>query len=508
MGSKTGDYSFQGEGSVARSGTHPLASRPIVYWFELFRDNSGLDCQRRIGMVFCPTRELIMPPLGLVVAIILVSAPTGPRQSPPLREIEITSEWGGLGPFTRSALTIVDEGRGFHQGNRNLERRLIDELVSALDEPPIAEPLPSNLGLDLAWLQEKSEIVPLSYPDGRSAPSAEQKTLFRSSYTNPGIITKLVPNLFSYTRTDDYPRVEVIIHFMDGSGMTIRTKSQYAFMLPWEVVKEGESFSTYNAHVSLALAALMPEGATNRERMKGEGLDEQLSDAVMQYIEDDWNMLDAIDKVPGTLARLKTQYEVRRAEINSFHHPEYGKTWRRGHSRETNLHVELSKEEFPSNFCEQVILEYRGGEPDGLDAFLTQASDYEKLVFSLAWLNRYIPEHPLIQFRLLFIHNQSLGEKAMQVFASDMEAIGKNGLVKEVRKSQRAISLLMIGTTYAESYWLILPDKRMVLWRYEGRSGLLNWTNTLLRTRDCASYQGVTGGCVGALVTSEGVLEP
>jgi len=51
-----------------------------------------------------------------------------------------------------------------------------------------------------------------------------------------------------------------------------------------------------------------------------------------------------------------------------------------------------------------------------------------------------------------------------------------------------------------------LPDKRMVLWRYESVSGLLGFNQSQFSANECADYQGVTGGCVGAVVSSEGEL--
>jgi hypothetical protein len=87
-----------------------------------------------------------------------------------------------------------------------------------------------------------------------------------------------------------------------------------------------------------------------------------------------------------------------------------------------------------------------------------------------------------------------------------MHALGRDNLVKEIRDKQSEITLLITGRTYAESYWLILPDTRVILWRYNGPSGLLKWKPSDFQTAECADYEEHFGGCVGAMVDSSGNL--
>jgi hypothetical protein len=104
------------------------------------------------------------------------------------------------------------------------------------------------------------------------------------------------------------------------------------------------------------------------------------------------------------------------------------------------------------------------------------------------------------------VHDSSFGDKALRVFTNDMHAIGKDNLSGEVKAQQSQITLLITGIEHAESYWLLFPDKHMILWRYGGPSGLLNWKQADFSTTRCSEYQGVVGGCVGAVVSPDGVL--
>jgi hypothetical protein len=463
---------------------------------------TSADCLKGLGM---RGRTLLRSFSFLAVVILLCSA-WASGQTPQVRLIQIKSYWAGLGPSAASELVMRKEGGSFRLENRIVDSRLISEFVSRLNEAPLPHPEMSNLGITQEWLYAKSKTVPISYTIGRSVPSADQDELFRRSFTNSGIIAKIIPSLFRFSRTDDYPSIDVEVDFEDGSLTLVNSHSQYAFMLPWEITRRGRLTSTYNANVSRALAALLPENCTNRERIAGAGVAEELARAVRTYIDDDWNLLDAESKAGGSLARLRTEYSIQRAEVNSFHHPEYGKEWKRGRPHETNLHVDLRKAIFPNNFSEHLILLYRDGRVIGTDEFLVRAAKYETLAFNVTWLNRYIRENPRVPFQLMFVHGRSFGDKAVSVFARDMKAVKKEQLADEVRGVQNEVSLLLVGTTYAEAYWLVLPDKRMVLWRYGGRSGLLNWSASDFITKECAGYRVVFGGCVGAVVNADGTL--
>lgn len=128
------------------------------------------------------------------------------------------------------------------------------------------------------------------------------------------------------------------------------------------------------------------------------------------------------------------------------------------------------------------------------------------MVTSVPWLYRYIRSHVDLPIRISFVHNASFGDKALSVFEKDMQALKKEDLAKRAAADQSAVTLLITGETYGESYWLIFPDKQMLLWRYNGPSGLLKWKFSDFVTDDCADYGEPAGGCVGALVDPNGNL--
>ena len=416
--------------------------------------------------------------------------------------VVIRSSWAGLGIAPEAKIVIQKVGGGYHQGHRQIDSRSVDVLASALDEKPLPRPTLINLGVTERWLKCSADIViraDLSW----EAATATQKKLFVSSFTDPDTIALVLPSLYGFVRTDDYPSVQLELSFDDGSTISVSSHTPYQFTLPWKVVRGGETISTFNANISRAIAALMPKKATNRVRLTGEGLDSDLAGAVYEKIKKQWNLLEVEDKASDALNLLKSRYIVEAADINRYHNVDYGVAWKPGAAKETNLQITLRKPSFPANFSERAILLYENGTVHGTDSFLAKIGEYENLVESVPWLTRYRTENPSVLFQLTFVHNESFGDKAMSVFEGDMKAIGKSTLTEEIRAVQDKVALIAAG--YG-GYWLVLPDRRMVLWRYSTTAGLLNLTAAALRTTRCVEYNTVSGGCVGAIVTPDGAV--
>ena len=101
------------------------------------------------------------------------------------------------------------------------------------------------------------------------------------------------------------------------------------------------------------------------------------------------------------------------------------------------------------------------------------------------------------------MHDRSLSNKALKNFAADMHKIGTDALANEVKQVESDVAVLNVSQG---DWWLILPDRRMILWRYESVAGLLGWKKSDFDERECTDYQGGTGGCVGTLFSPDGEL--
>lgn len=423
-----------------------------------------------------------------------------------VHQITIHSAWGGLGTPRNVEITITRNQDGFMRDGKAVDKALVNGLLEALTSPRIAKPEMSNMGISDDWLRANvAHQEPRSW--AQATPTTKgQLALFKSTYTNSKAIAGLLPSLFKSWHTDDYPGVKVEVYFEDGSHLFASTHSQYVFMLPWCV---GEQKSeTFNADISRAVSALLPRGRVNKERLTGPGLAKELTEAVMASIETEWNLKGAEEMVGDALASIRQKYQITNTEITPYHHPEYGTATYKGEPEEVNLHAMLRKNSFPRNVSVALVLKDNKGRVEGIPQFLDSADKYEDLVFSVPWLRKFIQDNPKAHFRISYVHNASFGEKAMRTFAGDMKLRERDDLVAKVKAQQSEIALLMVGMTYSESYWLVFPDKHMVLWRYQGPSGLLKWSPADFGEGECADYRVNNGGCSGREVDANGVLVP
>jgi hypothetical protein len=449
-----------------------------------------------------------MATLKTIVHVLLLALLAGPisvaEAQKNVKAIEIRTGWGGLGAPQKNLVTIQRKDSEFISNGKSVSADKVQALVSALSAEPVTKPEMTSLGINTAWLKANlASQKPRAWAQATET-TAKQQQMFNKAFTDVAVIAKALPSLFTYTKFDDYPGTSVDVVFEDGSRLVAESHSYYVFMLPWKI--SGLKADTYNAEFSRAVSALLPAGSVNKERLAGNGLAEQLTDSVMRLIEREWNLLGSDERAGEALQKLRTAYEVVTAELTPYHHPEYGTATYKGEPEEMNLHASVRKDTFPPNVTYALVLRYGNGKVEGVDEFLQSADKYEKLALSVPWLNKYIHDDPRLAFRISYVHNQSFGDKAVRVFTADMKLRGREDLIEQVKAQQADIVLLIVGNTYSESYWLLFPDKHMMLWRYGGASGLLKWTRNEFDKGQCSEYENNYGGCSGRVVTPDGSL--
>ena len=313
-----------------------------------------------------------------------------------------------------------------------------------------------------------------------------------------------MPSVLHGGWTDDYPNFGVETTELDGSKIVVGSDEQPSFMLPWEIVQNGKTIHTYNANISRALVALLPKKFANKDRLSGENLRRVLASSVMREIEDDWQLLDAENKARDTLNALKQNYRIVSAEINSNHDFDFGDEYEKDKILEKDIHLMLKKTNSPISFSIQLKLPIQNEKVENLDNFQNKINKYQDLIFSIPWLKNYI-ESGKRNVELRFIKNRSFSEKAMKKFAADMNKIGKSELISGVEKEQENIALIGVGggLEYYQSFWLILPNKKVILWRYRYPM-LLNWNEKDFQANECTDDIAAGLKCVGATISFDG----
>jgi hypothetical protein len=342
------------------------------------------------------------------------------------------------------------------------------------------------------------------------------EAMLESAFADPATIGEVVPRLFTndHYRCADCsrpdPSVKVSVSFEDFTSVEAKSNSRFPFMLPWRVSRSGSELA-YNADISRAVAALMPEKATNRSRLAGEDLAVALGNAVLMDVEQQAQMLDVESKTGGTLSALRSRYTVERASIGNYGDPALRKPERTGPEGQ-GLLLELKPPDLPHVFEDEVVLRYVNGSVEGADKFLKDAPQFEKMVLSVPWLTQYKQENPRVRLRLAFFCSASFTDDALKTFTADMHEAGRDTLVPKVEAAKDRIAVLVAGFGAEESDWLVLPDQRMILWRYRqtpiyGKPTLLKFGLANFDAKPCGKLPDSFVHCVGAEISPEGVLQ-
>jgi len=298
--------------------------------------------------------------------------------------------------------------------------------------------------------------------------------------------------------------MRVTVAFANGQRWVAASDSYYPFMLPWTVNLSGKEQTTYNADISRGIAALMPNGSLNCNRLNDEELKIWLADAVMTHVKEQWDFLGVENRAPESFATLRRHFEVEHARIIPYRSVDYGYIGNEPGPHEENLLATIRKPSLPPHIAEDVVLLFHDGKIEGVGELAETIAPYEALALSVPWLNRYLADHPEQNMYIRFVHDRSFSVKAMQNFAADMKKLGKEPLANEVATVQDKAALVFLD--YG-SDWVILPDKRMILWKHYLPASFLKWKATDFTFERCADYNANNGGCVGAIVSADGTLQ-
>jgi hypothetical protein len=330
----------------------------------------------------------------------------------------------------------------------------VESLQSSIKEPVQGKPTLDNLGITEGWLKtaedelekdaEQDSGDSMLYKLGQGSP--DQKAIFRRSYTDTNFVARVLPNLFCCRHTDDNPNVTVTIVYADGSHTILHSYSQSEFMLPWRIEWGTSNIETFNKNISVAVASMMPDKTTNRERVSGSGLNLALGWTVMDALTTEWNLANARAQAGEALDKIGNVYQILSADVNPYHDVTFGVCVEdKPDEREENLHLDLNRPDFPKGFGVTAILLFNDRRVFGVDQFLQDVRRYEDLTLSVPWLEKLRTNCPKCGTTLLWVHNQSLSDKALKNFMADMHAVKKDSLANEVRRFQSEVAVLNVS---------------------------------------------------------------
>jgi hypothetical protein len=188
-------------------------------------------------------------------------------------EVRVRSSWDGLGPSVMPG--------GFDVVCRVSECPLgVRLLLRCLGAAPKEHFQTDDLADVVSWLQTATPQDIHSFNGGvydalyshYSLPRVRRE--FEATRTDPDFLRSLLSHYYSPTNrwTDDYPDVLATVVLPDGETVTLSSRAQQYFMIPWSVARSGRQYSTYEPNIGRALACLGPQQFVGRERLSGKGL--------------------------------------------------------------------------------------------------------------------------------------------------------------------------------------------------------------------------------------------
>jgi hypothetical protein len=341
---------------------------------------------------------------------------------------------------------------------------MVAELLAALDGPVVQQPSLDECGISEKWLADNYAKGLADYKHSKIRDlSPKQVELFRSHFVNLSNTQAVVDQLFRGWHTDDYPKMLVTVNY-GGREFSIQSDSQNAFMLPWSGTDSPRG--GYSCKISQTIAALVPKGFTNRNRLVlGNEFRSNLTERVMYSIRDEWNMLDTEYKVGPAVAPIFAQFTPLKSEISNLSSVDLdgGEAW----------NAELSSTELPKNLLIGVSLSFSKKELKGVDTLLTQVPKYTKLVLSVPWLHEYLKDHPDTKIELRYVNGSSLSPKALKDLTEDLRKHDKTELANKVSQQASESSFVEINNGASASSlgcWsraIVLPSREVLLWHFQ-----------------------------------------
>jgi len=396
------------------------------------------------------------------------TAPAGP--DPVVAEIRIRSAWGGLSPDSPliTELVVLRSDSGFTTtGTSSRAGKLtamtpahastsgVAALLAAMQAPSRAEFDAGDLGRPGEDVQARidEEMESESGEDFPVDPAiAGRMQAYRESLRQPGDLATALTAGFRAFHTDDYPGVRVEVVLSDGSKIVASSRSQQYLMLPWK--RDGQP-PTYSPAISQALWRLLPEGATNRDRLHGPISDFELDELVKAGLFDVLNRFDAEATAGAALRVLEASFTLEDVKAQKrFSGMQLGPV----------LFASLRLPDGPKNLHMKVRLPLKG------NALENPAADVARLQAALSLVQRApalaarICDQPGEDFRIYDGFGYAwLNERTAEQFIAQMKQLGKIEQLGDSPDLMRGAVMVEEGD--APAYWIALADGRAVLWK-------------------------------------------
>ncbi|PNS09442.1 hypothetical protein Lysil_1071 [Lysobacter silvestris] len=393
--------------------------------------------------------------------------------------VVIKSGWGGLGASSSTRLDMVRQGDAYRmeaaiQNNFPMQKgdlvngnstamvpvARVQALVDALCAPVVPEADPSTFGspeaiqkaIDKWWKIERWASSPEA-----SADASRYREYLRTARG----MTELISEGIRFGRhTDDFPGYVVEARYANGTTLSASSISFNFRMLPW---RRGDGKvdgrPDYSQALPDAVAALLPAGATNRERLLEPADAHVLDSVVAAAVWDRASNLDALAAAPQAVDALRKSFVIDRlwlAEKSSY--VTMPNNWRRL-DKKTTLHAVMHAKNAPSNLSIWASLPLARGALESP----ADVGAIEKQVQTALGNASIRSRITTAQFSLDYGNVDYHMDVILKQFARQMKMGGRSD--EFMRHPGVLDDALLLNEGRMPIYWVLLRDGRAVRWK-------------------------------------------
>ena len=376
-----------------------------------------------------------------------------------IKEIRIHSNWIGWGS-KESNLIIKRTPDGFYGNGKKIEEKDVDDLINAVNEPVWPKPDCEKLSITQLWLKEKKKDLDFNLW------SPAQEALFLEHFMNLEIIHAQLENYFKHASwTDDYPTFTLDI-IGEEASIRVKSISQLIFMIPWNISIKDQTYETYNSNISKAMLKLLPKDFVNSNRFDLSNLINEIRQRIGGLIGVEWNKLDVEKQIGDKILPITQEFGLKDTKIACIYSVDLDgiEGW----------HTTLTHDSWPSNISLGLYIQYKNKELGSIQPILDSAHELIQFILSIDWFSDYLKKNQDISVEVRFVRNKSMSNYLTQKIMEEFRYKDKF-LVQEIKKHEKtAIFIEIHEGKVGFSRWIVFPDKRMLLWHFQGNT-VLKW---------------------------------
>jgi hypothetical protein len=265
---------------------------------------------------------------------------------------------------------------------------------------------------------------------------------------------------------DDYPKVEVLVKLDDGNSISLYSKAQHLFMIPWTIKKNNKTAITYDIEISKALSEILTENLMNYQRIKGSA--KFLRSFIWIFdISPSHQTLWAERDFGNQLGPIYKDFIIIDADVSSITSDPCcnDSCCEENDGPFKKIYLSIGHKTWSDNLMAGIRLPIKQDKLDWTDYSVQKISKHADHLLSIPWLREYMATYPLANFAFTYYDKGlSIDSKSFKNTLSKLkEKKDFEWSEKDFPYSEDIISLNIRDLYSHWASWLVFPDKTILV---------------------------------------------